>query len=141
MSEDKQETIAVQRLQELKESNVRRQADVVKLRSRLQNLRSDVRILHTSHKLKLEEMERRIVLNQDGEATEIPVLEKAEKSAEKSIDSGEMVNEQISGTLELIERIEQSLREDVNSQLFTGAKLKGATNSSEGAQRLLRKRR
>jgi hypothetical protein len=38
----KQESLAIEKLYMLKDSNVRRRAEIVKLRSRLENLRSDV---------------------------------------------------------------------------------------------------
>lgn len=37
----------------LKDANVRRQTDLKKLRSRLENLKSDVQICHMSNKLKI----------------------------------------------------------------------------------------
>lgn len=50
---EKQQSIALVKLQELKDQNVKRQADFVKLRGRIQNLKSDIHIMQTSHKLKL----------------------------------------------------------------------------------------
>ena len=40
-------------------------------------------------------------------------------SGEKSVDSGVMVNDQLSSTLELVARLEQNLREDVYNQAFS----------------------
>ena len=42
MKKEEKEMVAVQRLQDIKDSSVQRQADIIKLRSRLQNLKSDV---------------------------------------------------------------------------------------------------
>jgi hypothetical protein len=53
MDNDREESIAIDRLVQLKDLNVKRHADVMKLKSRMQTLQSDIQILHTSHKLKL----------------------------------------------------------------------------------------
>jgi hypothetical protein len=42
MQDDKHEVLAIEWLYSLKDNNVRRQADVQMLRSRLENLKSDV---------------------------------------------------------------------------------------------------
>jgi len=44
---------AITRFYNLKDSNIRRQADVYKLRAKLQNLSSDFKLYDTSNKLKI----------------------------------------------------------------------------------------
>lgn len=56
MQDQKNEIVAIEWLYSLKDSNIKRQADVQMLRSRLENLKSDVQIYHVSNKLKLQNM-------------------------------------------------------------------------------------
>ena len=44
---------ALERMDQLKDTNIKRQADVRTLRSRLENLKNDVQIYHKSNKLKM----------------------------------------------------------------------------------------
>ena len=71
-------------------------------------MRSDLKIQNMSNKLKIEDITKRAQGDQE------------EVSIEKSVDSGVMVNEQITGTLELVAKIEQSLKTDVEAHAFTG---------------------
>lgn len=59
--------------------------------------------------MKLQDLTKKLA-NQSGEVDQVQ-----EASGEKSIDSGLMVNDQIQATLEMIERIEHSLNEDIQS--------------------------
>ena len=49
----KQESMAIEKLYMVKDSNVRKRADIAKLRSRLENLKSDIQIHQMSNKLKM----------------------------------------------------------------------------------------
>ena len=42
---------------------------MIKLRGRIQNIKSDVHILHTSNKLKLQELNKKMVSNGDPEGS------------------------------------------------------------------------
>ena len=95
MQDDKHEVLAIEWLYLLKDNNVRRQADMQMLRSRIENLKSDIQIYHVSNKLKMQNLANKAKLD----APEIQEVEEhqtsVERSGEKSIDSGLMVNDQV----------------------------------------------
>ena len=49
----KQDNLAIETLYNIKDSNIKKRADIQKLRSRLQNLKSDIQIHSMSAKLKI----------------------------------------------------------------------------------------
>jgi hypothetical protein len=49
----KQDNLAIETLYTIKDSNIKKRADIQKLRSRLQNLKSDIQIHSMSAKLKI----------------------------------------------------------------------------------------
>ena len=81
----KHESLAVEKLYMLKDCNVRRRAEIVKLRTRLENLRSDVQIHAMSHKLKLQELAAK--MSEPSAEQKLDETSDVSKSGEKSIDS------------------------------------------------------
>ena len=103
----KQDNLAIETLYTIKDSNIKKRADVQKLRSRLQNLKSDIQIHSMSAKLKIQDLAAKMHQNEQQLDTS------KDSKNEKSIDSEQMVNEQIQGTIDLLDRIEQALNEDI----------------------------
>ena len=61
MSGDNSSHLAMERLFQLKDSNIKRQADVHKLRIGLQNLKNDVQLYHVSNQLKIQNIKTKSV--------------------------------------------------------------------------------
>jgi hypothetical protein len=60
LTQDKVEIEAIHRFYDLKDANVRRQADMQKLRAKLENLQCDFKLHQTSNKIKLQNIQSKI---------------------------------------------------------------------------------
>ena len=133
MSEDKSSyQLAFDRLFQLKDSNIKRQADVHKLRIGLQNLKNDVQIYHVSNQLKIQNLLNKASSDTTNET------ESKETQDQSSIDSGQMVNNQISTSLEQLSKIELHLNKDISSMAYTS---KNEANSLKNTTQLIKQRR
>jgi len=61
MSGDNSSHLAMERLFQLKDSNIKRQADIHKLRIGLQNLKNDIQLYHVSNQLKIQNIKTKSV--------------------------------------------------------------------------------
>jgi len=60
LTQDKAEIEAITRFYDLKDANIRRQADMQKLRAKLENLQCDFKIYQTSNKIKLQNIQSKL---------------------------------------------------------------------------------
>lgn len=107
LTHDKLEMEAIQRFYDLKEANIRRQADMQKLRAKLQNLQGDFKLYQTSNKLKLQSMQSKISIGDETENKIDSSTRCAESGLDCTIDSDQMINEQISESLDMMRSIER----------------------------------
>ncbi len=86
MTNDNSSHLAMEKLFQLKDSNIKRQADVHNLRIGLQNLRNDIQLYHVSNKLKFQNLKSSVVDANESKETQVTTQDQS------SIDSGQMVN-------------------------------------------------
>ena len=105
---DKVEIEAINRFHDLKDANIRRQADMQKLRAKLQNLQSDFKIYQTSNKIKLQNIQSKIGDDATSPDAKIDSSTRGgESGLDCTIDSDQMINDQITASLEMIRTIEK----------------------------------
>ena len=86
LDQERQNSDALNLFFQMKDANLRRHADVEKLRSLLQNLGRDIKLCQVSHKLKMDNIMAKI-------PSQIEDTAPVEKSGEASLDSDQMINE------------------------------------------------
>lgn len=108
LTHDKAEIEAIQRFYDLKDANVRRQADMQKLRERLENLQCDFKLHQTSNKIKLQNIQSKIQsIDETGETRVDSSTRCAESGEDFTIDGDQMITDQITGSLEILKTIER----------------------------------
>lgn len=121
LTHDKVEIEAIQRFHDLKDANIRRQADMHKLRAKLRNLQSDFKLFQTSNKLKLQNIQNKIGSEEPVQENKIDSSTRcAESGLDFTIDSDQMINDQITASLDLIKLIESNLKDDIASAALSG---------------------
>lgn len=119
----------------MKDANVKRSAAVGKLKQKLEALHGDLQVYQLSKKLKLQDVTQRKALEDSSDLKEPKSLEEPEVAdlsaenppspmvkAEISIDSDQMINEQVEDTLALIRSIDSQLRQELQALALTGAR-------------------
>ena len=99
LTQDKQESEALQRFYDLKDANIKRQADLEKLGAKLQNLQSDFKLFQTSNKIKLQNIQSKIQTTDDNDIKVDSATRQTESDPDFTIDSDQMITDQITASL------------------------------------------
>lgn len=137
----------------LKDANVKRSVAVGKLKQKLEALHGDLQVYQLSKKLKLQDVTQRKALEDSVELKEQKSGDEPEVAdmsaenppspmgkAEFSIDSDQMINEQVEDTLALIRSIDSQLRQELQSMALTGTRQQTGI-LGKSAMKVLRARR